>query len=74
MLLNELYDHAIPGYQDDQADNSRPKWHELRKTKLTLKQLRQLRKMVDVREYERHLNLKKIQKQYKAKAEQSPGM
>ena len=59
-----MYEPAIPGLQDVEDDNSSPKWRESRKTKLTLKQIRKLRKMNDVRNYERTQNLKKIRKQY----------
>ena len=49
MRLLEMFDAATPGYQDLNSDNSKPKWRESRKTKLTLKQIRKLRKMLDVR-------------------------
>jgi hypothetical protein len=53
MKLFEMFEPAIPGYQDVESDNSKPKWKESRKTKLTLKQIRKLRKMNDVRNYEK---------------------
>ena len=37
MKLFEMFDPATAGYQDVSADNSKPKWKESRKTKLTLK-------------------------------------
>ena len=40
MKLFEMFDPATAGYQDVSADNSKPKWRESRKTKLTLKQIR----------------------------------
>jgi hypothetical protein len=43
MKLFEMYDAPLQGYQDVEADNSKPKWKESRKTKLTLKQIRKLR-------------------------------
>lgn len=64
MLLTEMFDKAVPGYQDVESDNSVPKWKENRKTKLTLKQIRKLRKMLDVRKYEKSNYIKKVQKQY----------
>lgn len=73
MNLFELFDHALAGYQDDTADNSRPKWGESRKTKLTLRQIRKLRKMMDVRGVEQKQNIKKVQMQYKPKAEEAGG-
>lgn len=69
MLLFELYDPPINGYQDIQNDNSKPIWKQSRKTKLTLSQIRKLRRMLDVRNYEQKENLKKIHTQYGPKAE-----
>lgn len=65
MKLFEMFDKAIPGYQDEKDDNSKPRWKESRKTKLTLRQIRKLRKMNDVRNYERAQKLKKVRNQYK---------
>ena len=64
MKLFEMFNPAPEGYQDVEADQSSPKWRESRKTKLTLKQIRKLRKMNDVRNYEKATNLKSIRKQY----------
>lgn len=64
MILLELFDSAIQGFQDIEADNSKPVWRTSRKTKLTLKQIKKLRRMLDVRNYERRIYLKKIQGQY----------
>jgi hypothetical protein len=68
MKLMEMFDHAIPGYQDLESDNSKPKWRESRKTKLTLRQIRKLRRMNDVRNYEKAKHLKKVHEQYGAVA------
>ena len=73
MKLMEMFDAAVPGYQDLKADNSRPKWRESRKTKLTLRQIRKLRKMMDVRNYEKKQYLKKVREQYGAKASDEEG-
>lgn len=64
MKLMEMFDPAIEGYQDVASDNSKPKWKESRKTKLTLRQIRKLRKMMDVRNFERQKHLKKVHEQY----------
>jgi hypothetical protein len=72
MLLNEMFDKAVSGYQDTGTDNSKPQWHELRKTKLTLRQIRKLRKMIDVRNFEKVNDLKKIRKQYAPVAQEQP--
>lgn len=76
MLLTELYDASVAGYQDVADDHSmpngkKPKWKESRKTKLTLRQIRKLRKMNDVRNYETRENIKKIHKQYSTPVEAS---
>ena len=72
MRLLEMFDAPVEGYQDVGSDHSKPKWKESRKTKLTLRQIRKLRKMNDVRNYEAKQNLKKIHDQYSTPAE-APG-
>lgn len=76
MRLFEVFEPPVAGYQDVDQDNSKPTWKSSRKTKLTLKQIRKLRKMLDVRQYERQQHLKKVRKQYGAKPEQgaAPGI
>jgi hypothetical protein len=74
MKLFEMFDPAVQGYQDQASDNSKVQWKETRKSKLTLRQLRKLRKMLDVRNYERAQNLKKVRKQYEPPAEPAAGM
>lgn len=70
-----MYDQGIPGYSDPNKDHSKKKWGETRKTKLTLRQLRTLRKMMDVRKYELHQHLKQVKAQYAAPAESpTPGI
>lgn len=69
MKLFEMFDAATPGYQDTASDNSAPRWKESRKTKLTLRQIRKLRKMLDVRNYEKKQYLKKVHEQYGASAQ-----
>jgi len=66
MKLFEFYNHnqADEDYQDQKDDNSVPELGELRKTKLTLKQISKLRKMYDMRNYEKTEDLKKIQTQF----------
>ena len=71
MNLTEMFDPPIAGYQNIQDDNSKPMWKMSRKTKLTLKQIRTLRKMIDVRNYEKKEHLKKVREQYGAKPEQA---
>jgi hypothetical protein len=64
MILNELYERSPSAYQDLSQDNTQPKLGDLRKTKITLKQLNKLRKMQDTRSYEYNDKLKLIRKQY----------
>lgn len=64
MNLFELFDPPIAGLQSIDDDNSKPAWKSSRKTKLTLSQLRRLRRMMDVRAYERTLHLGKVKDQY----------
>lgn len=64
-----MFDTPISGYQDVNTDNSKPVWKTSRKTKLTLGQIRKLRKMMDVRRYEKKMYLNKVRAQYGAKPE-----
>jgi hypothetical protein len=75
MNLFEMFDAPIEGYQNIAADNSKPKWKESRKTKLTLRQIRKLRKMLDVRNFEKQKYLKKVHEQYgQTAAQDQPAM
>jgi len=69
MILLELFNAPIAGLQDVESDNSKPVWRTSRKTKLTLRQIRKLRRMMDIRNFEKKLYLDKIRNQYGAKAE-----
>jgi hypothetical protein len=64
MILTELYQRSPEAYQDLAQDNSQPSQGQLRKTKLTLRQLNKLRKMNDVRAYEFKEKLKRVKQQY----------
>ena len=64
MLLNEFFHKETSAYQDLSQDNSQPQESDLRKTRLTLRQLNKLRKMNDVRMYEFKEKLKLVKKQY----------
>jgi hypothetical protein len=64
MILNELYQREPGAYQDLSQDNTQPRLGELRKTKLTLRQLNKLRKMQDVREYEFKEKIKRVKVMY----------
>jgi len=73
MILLELFNAPISGLQDINGDNSKPVYRTSRKTKLTLKQIRKLRRMIDVRNYERKIYLQKVKAQYGAKASPDAG-
>jgi hypothetical protein len=64
MKLFEFYDATADGYQEQKDDNSVPELGELRKTKLTLKQISKLRRMYDLRNYEKQQDLKRVQAQF----------
>jgi len=64
MILNEIYSREPEAYQDVSQDNSQPQLNDLRKTRLTLRQLNKLRQMQDVRTFEFKEKLKQVKKQY----------
>jgi hypothetical protein len=64
MLLFEFFHKDPAGYQDVEDDNSQPQLGQLRKTKLTLRQINKLRRMNDVRTFEYKEKLKDVRKQY----------
>ena len=64
MILNEIYERSPEAYQDVGQDNSQPKLGDLRKTRLTLRQLNKLRQMNDIRNYEYKQKLKQVKQQY----------
>jgi hypothetical protein len=64
MILNELYDRSPSEYQDLSQDNSQPEMGQLRKTRLTLRQIKKLREMNDLRDKEFREKLKFVRLQY----------
>ncbi len=64
MILNEFWKKDPEAYQDTAQDNSQPQLGDLRKSRLTLRQLNKLRKMNDVRAYEYKEKLKLVRQQY----------
>jgi hypothetical protein len=64
MIFNELFESTRSPYQDLAQDNSQPRLGDLRKTKLTLRQINKLRRMQDVRAYEFKEKIKRVQQQY----------
>ena len=74
MNLLEVFDQAPTGYRSEKEDHTELKLSDLRKTKLTLKQLNRLRIMNDIRKLEHEQKLTGVQKQYKAPAVEAPMM
>jgi len=68
MLLTEMFSDQNSEYQDLTKDNSQKKITDLRKTRLTLAQISQLRKMNDQRNLEKQEDLARVRKQYGAPA------
>jgi hypothetical protein len=67
MILKEFYDNPRPeAYQDLSQDQSTMKPTDLRKTRLTLAQISQLRKMNDQRTVEKAEHLQKVKIMYGA--------
>ena len=64
MFLTEMFMDQNNEYQDLSQDDSQVKMTDLRKTRLTLAQINQLRKMNDQRNVERNEDLIKIRKIY----------
>lgn len=68
-----MFGPPTQGLQDVNSDNSKPTFKSTRKTKLTLKQIRKLRRMLDVRQYEESQYLNKVRFQYGPKPVQTGG-
>lgn len=64
MLLTEFWHKEADAYQDLGQDNGQITTKDLRKTRLTLRQLNKLRRMNDVRQFEYKEKLKSIRQQY----------
>jgi hypothetical protein len=72
MKLFEIYSRSPSAYQDLSQDNSQTTKNDLRKTRLTLRQINKLRQMNDVRSMEYAEKLELIKRQY-APAPEAPG-
>jgi len=68
MNLLEIFEPMPGGYQTEKDDHTAIRLSDLRKTKLTLKQLNRLRIMNDVRKLEHEKKIETVQTQYKAPA------
>ena len=74
MNILEIFDTNPAGYATEKDDNSAVKLSDLRKTKLTLKQINRLRIMNDVRKLEHEQKLDSVRNQYKQPAAEAPMM
>ena len=64
MLLAEMFREERKGYQDISKDDSQEKIEYLRKTRLTLAQISQLRKMNDQRSVEFKEQIERVKLMY----------
>jgi hypothetical protein len=74
MNLLEVFKDLPKGYSNEKEDHTALKLSDLRKTKLTLKQLNRLRIMNDVRKLEHEQKIEQVQQQYKAPPAEAPVM
>ena len=74
MNLLEIFQPTPAGYSTEKDDHTALKLSDLRKTKLTLKQLNRLRIMNDIRKLEHEKKIDSLQQQYKAPASEVPAM
>lgn len=73
MLLSEMWQSVPQEYQNIEDDNSQTRINQLRKTKLTLSQIRQLRQLNDIRTVEYTDKMEDLKKQYGTVAPQGGG-
>jgi len=64
MFLNEMFAEYKKGYQELSSDQSQQKIEDLRKTRLTLAQINQIRKMNDQRTLEQKEKLERVKLMY----------
>lgn len=74
MNLNEMFEPVPDGYQDLDDDSSTIGIGDLRKSRLTLIQLNKLRRMQEVRAYEKSQKSEKIKAQYSSSEGGGGGM
>jgi len=74
MFLSEMFNANNGAYQDLSQDNTVEKLHDLRKTRLTLAQINQLRKMNDQRTVEYVEQMKLVRTMYAPPPSGGPGL
>lgn len=72
MNILEIFEPTPAGYRSEKEDDTSLALSDLRKTKITLKQLNRLRIMNDVRKLEHEQKVDSVQKQYKAPETTAP--
>lgn len=65
MLILDLFEDIPPGYRTEKDDNSSKRMGEVRKSRLTLSQIKRLRMMNDLRKFEEQKKIESLSKQYK---------
>lgn len=69
MFISEIFDlSGAAGYRTEKDDNSVQHYADMRKTRLTLKQIKRLRMMNDLRKFEQQKKVEGLAKQYKPAA------
>jgi len=68
MFIIDLFETELSGYRDARQDNSVIKSGDLRKSRLTLSQIKRLRQMNDIKKYENQQKVKDVAKQYRPAA------
>jgi len=76
MYITDIFEDIPTPYRTEKDDNSVKKMGELRKSRLTLAQIKRLRMMNDLRKYEEQKKIESLSKQYKpaAAAGEAPGL
>jgi hypothetical protein len=69
MFITDIFEDIPEGYHDEKQDQSVKKMGELRKTRLTLAQIKRLRLMNDLKKYEEQKKIESLSKQYKPAGE-----
>jgi len=76
MFIIDIFEDIPAPYRTEKDDNSVKKMGELRKSRLTLAQIKRLRMMNDLRKFEEQKKVEALSKQYKPAAEAgaAPGL
>jgi hypothetical protein len=69
MFIADIFEDIPEPYRDEKQDNSAKKMGELRKSRLTLAQIKRLRMMNDLKKYEEQKKVESLSKQYKPAVE-----